>query len=105
MGEETSILELSFQMGETLLRSGAEISRVQETMERVAAAYHAEKIQRLCADKTPSLPWGTEKGVEHSVELKHIPSTTTHLGRISAVNQLSREIAEGKHSVRSPSGF
>ena len=38
MGEETSILELSFQMGETLLRSGAEISRVQETMERVAAA-------------------------------------------------------------------
>ena len=42
---------------------------------------------------------GTEKGVEHSVELKHIPSTTTHLGRISAVNQLSREIAEGKHSV------
>lgn len=42
MGEETSILELSFQMGETLLRSGAEISRVQETMERVAAAYHAE---------------------------------------------------------------
>ena len=34
-GENNSILELSFQMGETLLRNGAEISRVQETMERV----------------------------------------------------------------------
>ena len=27
-GENNSILELSFQMGETLLRNGAEISRV-----------------------------------------------------------------------------
>ena len=35
-GENNSILELSFQMGETLLRNGAEISRVQETMERSA---------------------------------------------------------------------
>lgn len=44
MGDDSSILELSFQMGETLLRNGAEISRVQETMERVARAYHAEKF-------------------------------------------------------------
>ena len=98
MGEETSILELSFQMGETLLSSGAEISRVQETMERVAAAYHAEKFNVYVLTNA-IFAVGTEKGVEHSVELKHIPSTTTHLGRISAVNQLSREIAEGKHSV------
>ena len=43
-GENNSILELSFQMGETLLRNGAEISRVQETMERVAQSYHAESF-------------------------------------------------------------
>ena len=42
MKEEAGILELSFQMGETLLKNGAEISRVQETMERVAAAYQVE---------------------------------------------------------------
>ena len=44
MGEEKSVLELSFQMGEILLRNGAEISRVQETMERVAQAYQVEKL-------------------------------------------------------------
>ena len=44
-GENNSILELSFQMGETLLRNGAEISRVQETMERVAQSYHAESFK------------------------------------------------------------
>ena len=62
MGEETSILELSFQMGETLLRSGAEISRVQETMERVAAAYHAEKLNVYVLTKA-IFAVGTEKGV------------------------------------------
>ena len=34
---------LSFKMGEALLRNGAEIFRVQETMERVARAYGIEE--------------------------------------------------------------
>ena len=34
---------LSFKMGEALLRNGAEIFRVQETMERVARAYDIEE--------------------------------------------------------------
>ena len=96
--EDNSILELSFQMGETLLRNGAEISRVQETMERVAAAYQAEKFNVYVLTNA-IFAVGTERGQERSVELRHIPSTTTHLGRICAVNQLSREIAQGKHTV------
>ena len=98
MGDDSSILELSFQMGETLLRNGAEISRVQETMERVARAYHAEKFNVYVLTNA-IFAIGREQDGEHSAELKHIPGTTTHLGRISAVNQLSREIEEGKHSV------
>lgn len=98
MGEDHSILELSFQMGETLLRNGAEISRVQETMERVARAYHVDKFNVYVLTNA-IFAIGQEGGTEHSAELKHIPSTTTHLGRISAVNQLSREIEEGRHSV------
>ena len=42
MSDNNSILELSFAMGETLLVNGAEISRVQETMERVAKSFHAD---------------------------------------------------------------
>ena len=37
-----STLELPFRMGQILLENGAEISRVQETMERVARAYNIE---------------------------------------------------------------
>ena len=73
-GENNSILELSFQMGETLLRNGAEISRVQETMERVAQSYHAESF--------------------------NVYVLTNGIFAVGcAVNQLSREIAEGKHTV------
>lgn len=98
MPKPASALELSFQMGETLLKNGAEISRVQETMERVAQAYHIDSFDVYVLTNAV-FATGVEQGVEHAARLKHVPSTTIHLGRISAVNQLSREIAQGKHTV------
>ena len=98
MDGEHSVLELSFQMGEILLRNGAEISRVQETMERVARSYHVENYT-VYVLTNGIFAAGTEQGKERSVALRHIVSTTTHMGRICAVNQLSREIAHGEHSV------
>ncbi len=93
-----SVLELSFQMGETLLRNGAEISRVQETMERVAKSFHAEEFNVYVLTNAIFVN-GTENGVEKRAELKHIPTNSIHFGRICAVNQLSREIAAGKRTV------
>ena len=79
MKEEAGILELSFQMGETLLKNGAEISRVQETMERVASAYQVETFHVYVLTNA-IFAEGVEGGSQHSVELRHIPGTTTHLG-------------------------
>ncbi len=93
-----SVLELSFLMGETLLENGAEISRVQETMERVADAYHIDSLN-IYVLTNAIFATGVENGVEHYAKLKHVPSTSTHLGRICAVNQLSREIVQGLHPV------
>lgn len=98
MNDNTSALELSFQMGQTLLENGAEISRVQETMERVARSYHADEFNVYVLSNA-IFANGIENGVKHTTKLRHIPSTCIHFGRISAVNQLSREIAAGKHSV------
>ena len=69
MGEEKSVLELSFQMGEILLRNGAEISRVQETMERVAQAYQVEKFNVYVLTNA-IFAVGMEQGKERSVELR-----------------------------------
>lgn len=98
MDEEKSALELSFQMGKTLLENGAEISRVQETMERVAKAFKMDDFNAYVLTNAIFVK-GVEQGVQRLVELKHVPSTTTHFGRIAAVNQLSREIARGRRTV------
>lgn len=93
-----SVLDLSFQMGEALLENGAEISRVQETMERVAQAYHIEDFQVYVLTNAIFVT-GVVDGIPQTTKLQHIPSTTTHLGRICAVNQLSREIVQGLYPV------
>ena len=98
MSETSSVLELSFHMGQALLENGAEISRVQETMERVAKAYHAEEFNVYVLTNAV-FAVGVENGTERRMELKHVPASSIHFGRICAVNQLSREIAEGKHTV------
>jgi len=94
----TTVLDLSFAMGQTLLENGAEISRVQETMERVAHAYNIDSLDVYVLTNA-IFATGVEDGVQRTAMLRHIPSATTHLGRICAVNQLSREIVEGLHGV------
>ena len=42
--EDTKVLDLVSMMGEQLLRNGADIARVQETMTIVGKAYHKENI-------------------------------------------------------------
>lgn len=94
----TSPLELPFQMGQLLLENGAEISRVQETMERVARAFRIDNFNVYVLTNAIFVT-GTDQGVERTALMRHVPSTSTHLGRIIAVNQLSREIVQGYHTV------
>jgi len=95
---ENSPLELAVLAGKILLSNGAEIFRVQETMERIAASYHMDTFH-VYAISNGIFACGTENGVAHTAEIRHVPLSPVHLGRVAAVNQLSREIAEGKHTV------
>ena len=98
MENENSPLELAVLAGRILLSNGAEIFRVQETMERIAASYHMETFH-VYAISNGIFACGTENGVAHTAEIRHVPLAPVHLGRVAAVNQLSREIAQGKHTV------
>ena len=89
---------LSFKMGEALLRNGAEIFRVQETMERVAHAYHVEEYDVYVLSNA-IFANAVENGEHIESKLKFVPGSTVHLGRVDAINQLSREIVAGKHTV------
>lgn len=98
MENENSPLELAVLAGRILLSNGAEIFRVQETMERIAASYHMETFH-VYAISNGIFACGTENGIPHTAEIRHVPLAPVHLGRVAAVNQLSREISEGKHTV------
>ncbi len=98
MNKRKSSIELSFEMGKSLLENGAEISRVQETMERIAKAYSVEDFSAYVLTNAIFVS-GIEFGETKSTEMKHIKSTRIHIGRISALNQLSREIAGGAVSI------
>lgn len=93
-----SAVDLSFKMGEALLRNGAEIFRVQETMERVAHAYGIEEYDVYVLSNA-IFANAVENGERIESKLKFVPGSTVHLGRVDAINQLSREITEGRHTV------
>ena len=86
-----SAVTLSFRMGELLLRSGAEIFRVQETMERVAHAYNVEEYDVYVLSNA-IFANAVENGEHTHSKLKFVPGSSVHLGRVDAINQLSREI-------------
>lgn len=89
---------LSFQMGEALLRNGAEIFRVQETMERVAHAYGIEEYNVYVLSNA-IFANAVENGRRVETKLKFIPGSSIHFGRIAGINQLSREIEGGSVSI------
>lgn len=98
--EKTSLsaAALSFKMGEILLRNGAEIFRVQETMERVAHAFCVEEYDVYVLSNA-IFANAVENGEHTQTKLKFVPGSSPHLGRVDAINQLSREIVAGKCSL------
>lgn len=82
-----SAAELSFRMGEALLRNGAEIFRVQETMERVAHAYGIDEYNVYVLSNA-IFANAVENGRRVETKLKFIPGSTIHFGRIAGINQL-----------------
>lgn len=98
MYDSRRILELAVKVGEVLLQNGGEIFRVQETMTKVAQAYHAEGF-RVFVITTAVFASIEEGGMVYSTEIQHVPISAVHLGRVAAVNNLSREISDGKHTI------
>lgn len=83
-------MDLAYEAGAILLENGAEISRVEETMRRIAGHFGVEDESFFVLSNGIM---ATGKGYARS---KFIPIKGTSLDKVVAVNQLSREVAEGK---------
>lgn len=98
MEESRKILDLSIKAGELLLQNGAEIFRVHETMTRIAEAFGANSFNAYVLSNGIFASIREENG-SYGAELRNIPLSPVHLGRVAAINSLSRAIVEGRYTL------
>lgn len=91
---EENALEVASLAGHILLENGAEISRVEETMERIASHYGVESKNFFVLSNGIFTT-----GQSGYAKVEFIPFKGAQLERVVAVNQISRDICNGKYSL------
>lgn len=92
------VLELALEAGRVLLRNGAEIFRVEETIEHICKRFEIEEMDTFVLSNGIFLT-AHDKGEEIFAKVKYVPLAQTNLEIVTEVNNLSREIAAGHVGV------
>lgn len=88
------VVDLALEAGRILLKNGAEIFRVEETITRICHRFHVEHVDIFTLSH--GLFVSAENGMEEAyTKVKHVPLSASHLGIVAEVNALSREISAG----------
>lgn len=97
--EMHQVLELALEAGEILLKNGAEISRVEETIDHICKRFEIENVDAFVLSNGIFM---TASSAEREVfaKVRAVPLAGTHLGIITEVNSLSRDIAAGKVGIQ-----
>ena len=95
---DRQVLETAMEAGHILLENGAEIFRVKETMDRICHSFGVEDRDFFVLSNG-IFTTGGHGGENQYARVEHIPVKGTQLNKVEAVNQLSREIEEGRYSV------
>ena len=93
--QQVQALAIASEAGHILLENGAEISRVEETMERIATHYGVESKSFFVLSNGIFTTSSSNK----YANVEFIPFKGTQLDKVVAVNQLSRDIVAGKYSL------
>lgn len=96
--EKQEVMEAAMRAGHILLENGAEISRVEETIDRICRYFGIESGNAFVLSNGIFMTMGNRRE-EYFAKVQHIPVSGAHLNRVAAVNQLSREIEEGKYQA------
>ena len=93
------VLEVAFEAGHILLESGAEIFRVEETMERISSYFGVDASHKDFFVLANGLfaTGATDRG--HFAHVRQSKVRSARLSRVVAINQLSREIEQGLHTL------
>ena len=91
-------LTLVIDAGQTLLENGSEVFRAQQTMEIMARSFGVQDFYVYVLTNGIFVSACVD-GVKTETLVRHVPLVSIHLGRVEAVNELSREIAAGKLDI------
>ena len=99
--DERLVLETAMDAGHILLENGAEIFRVEETMDRICRYFGVERRDFFVLSNGIFTTGGQERGenAQPFAQVKHIPVRAAQLGKVVAVNQLSRDIEKGRYTL------
>ena len=86
------IMDFIMAAGQALLENGAEVFRVEQTMQIMARSFHLREFNVYVLTNGIFASAGTAE----ISEVRNVPNRTIHLGRVDQVNELSREIAAGQ---------
>lgn len=98
MEESQRVLKLAVSIGESLLQNGGEIYRVEETIGRVLKAYDIEDYHVFVISNGIFATVHEERPDRASI-VRNVPLGSIHLGRVTQLNQLSREICSHMYTV------
>ncbi|MBQ7534185.1 MAG: threonine/serine exporter family protein [Stomatobaculum sp.] len=93
------VLDTAARAGRMLLENGAEISRVEESMERICRSYGTGEESFYVLSNGLFLTAEDEDGSSYALA-EHIPLSAVRMDRIEALNTLSRDIEHGKYTPR-----
>ena len=95
---EREILLLAMNAGRILLENGAEIFRVEETIDRICRHFGLKSANAFVLSNGIFLTCGNETETQFA-RVQVIPVNAANLSRVAEVNQLSRRIESGAYTL------
>lgn len=92
------VVNFALNAGRTLLKNGAEIFRVDETIQRICKRYHVEEVDTFVLSHAIFIN-AERDGEEVYSKIKHVPLSSANLAIVAEVNDLSRKITAGMISL------
>ena len=93
------VLNIAVEIGDLLLRNGAEVYRVEDTIMHILKAYEIQNCD-VYVLSNGIFASANENTDDACSVIRHVPLGSVHLGRIAALNQLSRELCSKECSLK-----
>ena len=95
MAETKEVLALAVELGDNMLRSGAEIYRVEDTIMLIMKAFEVENFD-VYVLSNGIFASADENKEDSSSVIRHVPLSAVDLAKISGYNQIARDLCTGK---------